>query len=214
MATVPSSPSPVPAQGLVTVTATSTGLIQTDPLRIKDGPTTLDKVVVFSGVATFSNVFNSGGSHILVATFAGDSSNRPSVSAAFVQDVSYLSPTTTLSLGTGSASTGQAVLISAGRSAPSGAGGPVSFMAGATVVRTIPVTSSPSSLQVFDTAGTHNLTAVHSGDAATASSTSSFIAKTITPGPSTVYLSPAVSSVAVAGRHRCRGVQDLGLLTR
>jgi sugar lactone lactonase YvrE len=183
--------SPNPAEGGASVTLTAT--ISPAPtgsslgtVSFYDEETLLGSANVnSSGVATFTTTSLPASANGLTAVYSGNSAFASSTSSVFTETVSTLVATATLLAAAPSpAVAGEAVALTATVSpAPTGASlGTVSFYNGSTLLGTVSIGSSgvatftSSSLPT----GTLGITAVYSGNAASAGSTSASFTETVT----------------------------------
>ena len=164
----------------VTFTATVvTPFAATGTVTFYDGATFLGSAPLAGGKAVFSTALLSGGSHSIMAVYAGDSSNLGSTSVALIQQVQFATTTTLRSDVTPSAF-GQKVTLLA-TVAPATATGTVTFKDGATDLGTVVLAGAGTA--TFSTAtlssGSHSITAVYAGDSAYNGSTSAPVVQTV-----------------------------------
>jgi hypothetical protein len=186
------APNPAEAGQAVTLTATisphATGS-SLGTVSFYDGEALLGTGAVnSSGIATFSLSSLAAGAHSLTAAYSGNVGFSPSTSSAVTETITAISTvvttTTTLVAAPNPASTGQPVVFTATVApAPSGTTlGTVSFYQGSTLLGSETVNSSGvatftiSSLPV----GALSITAVYSGNAGCAASTSAALIETVT----------------------------------
>ena len=137
--------------------------------------------------ATASSVSVGPGSHVVLASYPGDASRAASnsINTVTLQGPPLTATTTTLVVTPKPASSGQAVTLTATVvPAPTGSSlGMVSFYDGATLLGTGTVSSSGVATLTSSTLSTaaHSLTAVYSGNALFAGSTSSAVIETVNP---------------------------------
>lgn len=183
----------------VTFTASLTGKSVSGSLQFMDGNTVLATVPLVACPTAFSTSALGVGVHQITVVYSGDANNAPSTSAALTHTVTAPLATTSSALSASASSVvvGQALNLSVTVSATSGDGsnlptGTVQFMDGS-VALGAPVALS-SGVAAFSTnalsVGNHSLTAVYSGDAANAASTSAQV---------NVSVAQATSTVALAG---------------
>ena len=181
----------------VTFTASLTGKSVSGSLQFLDGNTVLATVPLVACPTAFSTSALGVGVHQITVVYSGDANNAPSTSAALTHTVTAPLATTssTLSASASSVVAGQALNLSVTVSASSGDGsnlptGTVQFMDGS-VALGAPVALS-SGVAAFSTnalsVGNHSLTAVYSGDAANAASTSAQVNVSVAQATSTVAL--------------------------
>lgn len=146
--------------------------------------TSLGTATVTNGVAqlTLSNL--PPGAHVITSFYSGDTNFLGSSSPTYQENITQASTTTTISSSASSIALGQTVTFTAtvqpGTSTP--ATGFVAFFSdGSTALGAAPITNNTASLQVASLVlGTHAITAQYTGDSNYLSSTSSFIAQTVT----------------------------------
>ena len=133
-----------------------------------------------SGVATFSTSTLAAGAHSITAQYSGDAGHAGSTSSALSQTVNKATTTITVASNDNPAKTGQPVTFTATVS-PSTATGTVQFFDGSTSLGSVVVSSGQASLTTPSlTAGKHSITAVYSGNANFASSTSAVFSQNVT----------------------------------
>jgi hypothetical protein len=205
-ALAPSQNPSAPSQPL-TLTATVTavapgGGVPTGTVTFQDGNTILGTAPVDAyGQAAFTTTGLGIGSHTITAAYAGDGNYIASVSdaLALTVDAGLTGSATTLDSSAAPSVYGQAVTFTATVSVPSGtATGTVTFMDGATVLAAISVDASGHAAFTTTTAlavGSHRLTAIYSGDATFAGSTSAILTQSVnTAATATTWISAAGSS--------------------
>ncbi|MEP7097286.1 MAG: Ig-like domain-containing protein, partial [Dokdonella sp.] len=195
--TVVSSLNPSTFGQSVTFTATVTGgTAPTGTVQFKDGATSLGAPVVLTGTtATLTTAALSVGTHPITAVYSGDSSNGGSLSPALSQMVNGVAPAATT---TGVVSSlnpslvGQAVTFTATVNGTSPTG-MVQFTDGASVLGTGAVNAGAATFTTATlTLGSHPITAIYSGDAANAPSTSAVLIQIVaTAGGTTPPSEPA-----------------------
>lgn len=188
--TIAASVNPSTAGGLIALTATvasasgaSMGGAPTGTVTLMDGTTALSTVNLKNGVATFSSVSLTVGTHLLSATYSGDSNYASSAGtlADVVNPLQGAATTTDLSSSSNPSSSGQTITFTATVSGiggiPSGA---VTFIAGTTIAS---VNLDVSGIAVFTTSvlpvGTTSVSAVYSGDATLLGSASPLVAQSV-----------------------------------
>lgn len=148
-----------------------------------DGATAIGSASLISGKATLS-VNLSVGSHAITAVYSGSANFSGSTSPTLTVTVGQATTTITLSSSQNPATFGKRVIftatikvVSPGSGAPSGT---VTFYDGATALGTVAVSGSKAAFTTVTLAvGSHAITAVYSGDASLAGSTSNVVAQTI-----------------------------------
>jgi len=146
-------------------------------------------LIAMAGIAVFVTSNLSSGSHSLTASYGGDPTHAPSVSAAVTETVSQNATATSLKAVPTSSSPGQNVTLTATVS-PSGATGTVSFLDGLSTIGTAALNTGTASFNVSTlTTGNHSLTASYGGDANDAASTSPAVTVSVGLQPTTTVLS-------------------------
>jgi autotransporter-associated beta strand protein len=168
-----------------TVTASAGTSTPTGSVIFMDGTTVLGSgMLSTSGVATFSSTTFSPGSHSVTAHYSGDSMFAPSTSSVLNQIINMASTSITLTSSSSSSTSGQAVTFTAVVT-PTGPGagtptGSVTFMDGTAVLGSSSLSGETATFQTSSlSTGSHQITAVYSGDANFAASTSSTLTQTV-----------------------------------
>ena len=156
----------------------------TGTVTFRDGATILGTGVVGSGVATLSVSTLTIGTHPITASYGGDSNYNAAVSPALSQVIGKLPTTITLSVGSGTTLINSSVTFTAVVSStvptPTGT---VTFLEGTTVLGSVALSTNGNvvGFQLTGTAalaistlsgGSHQITAVYSGDTSFLTSTS------------------------------------------
>lgn len=193
-----SSLNPSNAAQSVTFTATVTPSGATGNVTFRDGATILGSVALNpSAVATFTTASLTAGSHSITATYDGSVTYAQSTSPVVTQLVNAgpsLTPTTIALTSSPNPSTfGHPANFTATIS-PSTATGTVDFFEGNTLLGTMPVDDTGhAKLMLLTLApGPHVITAVYSGDATFASSTSTTVSHAVVPAVDNVAAVPAL----------------------
>ena len=224
---VASSLNPSTVGQSVTFTATVTGNSPTGSVQFKNGVVNLGGPVALngSGVAALATSALTQGSHAITAVYGGDANNATSPSAVLPQVVNPLpagATTTALSSSLNPSTLGQAVTFTATVSGASPTGS-VQFFNGASSLGTSALGGGGTATLTTSalTQGSHTITAVYSGDASNAASTSPAVQQVVNAGgvpppPGTVQPIPTMSELAllllgalvavsgIAGRRRYR----------
>jgi hypothetical protein len=133
-----------------------------------------------SGVATFSTSTLAVGTHSITAQYGGDGTHTGSTSPAVLQTVNKATTTITLTSNDNPSKSGQPVTFTATVS-PSTATGTVQFFDGSNSLGTVVLSSGQASLTTSSlSAAKHSITAVYSGNANFASSTSAVLSQNVT----------------------------------
>ena len=183
----------------ITLTATVAGSTPTGTVQFKDGTTNLGNAVTLSnGVAMYSTTALALGAHTITASYSGDVGNNASASSAISVTVTKAPSAISLSSSNTTTTQGQSITLSATLSGKL-ISGTVQFMDGATSLGTVTInncvmTFTTSALSV----GTHNITAIYSGDGNNLGSTSAFVVQTVNPAITTTSTALNASSNSVA----------------
>src|SRR5271166_2419749 len=200
---VTATPNPSIVGAAVTLTATVSPTTATGTVQFLDGTTVLGTSTLASGTASFGSSTLAQGAHSITSVYSGDANNASSTSAVFTQTVNAKTVTTTSVTATPNPSiVGAAVTLTATVS-PTTATGTVQFLDGTTVLGTSTLASGTASFNSSTLAqGAHSITAVYSGDANNASSTSAVFtqtvnAKTVTTTSVTATPNPSIVGAVV-----------------
>jgi hypothetical protein len=160
----------------ITLTATVTDQYQgvvTGTVKFKAGAATLGTVTLVNGQASINVSFSKSGTVSITATYSGDKYNAGSTSPPLKEVVNKYPSSTAVVSSLNPSMVGQLVTFSATVTTNGNPTGTVTFKSGATKLGTVPLTSNTASLSTSSlTAGTHVITAIYSGDATFAGSTS------------------------------------------
>jgi len=182
----------------VTLTATLGGKSVSGSLRFMDGNVPLATVLIAACPTAHTTAALGAGAHNLSVQYLGDANNTASSSAVAVHTVALPATITTLSAAPASGAAGDTFVFTAQVSGQSPTG-TVQFKDGNAALGS-PVAVSGGSAS-FSTnqlgAGSHSITAVYSGDAANAGSTSTAFALTLGTATSSVTLSLGTSSATL-----------------
>ena len=181
---------------IFTATVTASGGTPTGTVSLLENSVTLTTTTLTaSGIVTFALANLSVGSHQISANYGGDATFGPSTSPALTQNVSQASTSTALATTPNTATFGQTVFLTATVTvlAP-GAGTPGSSVVfqdnGVTIGSASLANSGQASFNLSTlSVGSHNLTAVYSGDPNFTTSTSPIVIQTINPASTALTLS-------------------------
>ena len=162
----------------VVFTATVTPSAAIGSVTFTDGSTLLGTASLAGGMATFSTAGLTAGTHSITASYAGNPSFNASASAALSQTVNLAATTTSLTSSLNPVPAGQGVNLRA-TVTPSGATGSVVFKDGSASIGSATLAQGTASVTVTLGGGTHPLTAVYSGDANDAASTSAVLTESV-----------------------------------
>lgn len=196
---VRSSPNPSVLGQSVTFTATVSPVppgagTPVGTVIFKDGTSVLGSADLTGGQAVLTASSLVPGIHIITVLFAGDTIFNGSVSPAFTHTVSRISTTTVVSHSPNPSIYGQAVTLAAtvASMAPGSwtPGGTLTFMDETAILGTMTLNAGQAMLTISSLgAGTHQVTAVYSGDANYEGSTSTAVTQTVQPASTSVTLS-------------------------
>jgi len=179
----------------VILTATVTPASATGTVTFMDGSAVLGVTSTGNGNATFATSSLATGSHMLTASYDGNTSNAPSTSSPVVLIISKLNSSTALTLSTATSTQSQAVTLTAAVS-PSSATGNVTFLDGQTIVGTANLSAGVANFTTSSLAvGSHSLSAVYGGDTQFNSSSSSAVNETVSNG--STIIQPTCSPISV-----------------
>ena len=142
-----------------------------------------------------------GGSHNVVASYAGESSSAPSVSSPINLTGTQVSTSLALSIVPDAATPGQPVVLTANLTPSSRAGyapsGSVIFFDGSVAIGTAAAVSNGHAVLTTSalSSGDHNITAAYSGDANFTASATSAIVLTVSVPDYTISASPATVTI-------------------
>jgi sugar lactone lactonase YvrE len=183
----------------LTGTLSSNGVIPTGVFTLMDsGVAIATQNVTASGLFSFSTSALSLGTHSLTLSYGGDNDNASSVSPA-VTAVVQQAPTTTAFSSSASRSTlGQPLTLTAGVTSDGpGISGSVSFYDGAILLGSVVLSNGSASFTTSSLAfGSHNLTAVYTGETNHSASTSAIVAEQIVEAATIVVSSSANPSIS------------------
>jgi hypothetical protein len=192
-----SSANPSTAGQSVTLSAAVTPSTATGTVQFLDGSAVLGTVTVTGGSATLALSTLPVGTHSLTAVYSGDANDAASTSAVLTQTINKVASSVALTSSANPSTVGQSVTLSAAVT-PSTATGTVQFLDGSAVLGTVAISGGSAAMSVSTlSVGTHSLTAVYSGDANDAASTSAVLTQTITKGASSVALTSSANPSTV-----------------
>ena len=188
----------------VTFTATVTSpfgapaILPTGTVTFFDGSTAIGaQVLNGGGVATLTTSSLTLGNHNIVALYNGDDDFSTSTSTMLVQNVTSATTSILLTSSVNPSVLGQSTILTANITVTAGSGSPtgtVTFKDGVTVIGIDAVSGGVATLNVSNlTVGSHNLTAVYSGDSNFGTSTSPAITQTVNAAPTATALTSSVN---------------------
>jgi hypothetical protein len=190
-----SSANPATPGQSVTFTATVTPSDATGSVTFLNNGTSIGSSLVSGGVATFTTSTLPTGTNSVSASYGGDSRYAASTSPVLSEVVKTPSTTTTLTINPNPSVYSAAVTLTA-TVTPSTATGSVQFLNGATTLGSATLSGGQAQFSVTSLpVGANSLTAVYSGDANNAGSTSAAVTQTVNKQPSTVTLTSSANPV-------------------
>ncbi len=154
---------------------TSNGVTPTGTLTLLDGGTAvMSQNVSASGSFSFTSSTLSLGNHSISVSYAGDGNNSSSVSQSVPLVIQQAASVTSLASSANPSTLGQALTLTASVTSGSpGIGGSISFLDGTALLGSVAIANGTASFTTSTLPfGVHSLTAVYSGDANHATSTS------------------------------------------
>jgi hypothetical protein len=187
---ITSSLNPSQFNNAVTFTATVSPATATGQVTFSDGAVVIGTGNLNNGVATLTTSALSVATHSITASYGGATYFAPSASSALTQIVNQASTTTTLTSSTNGqpVTPGTTVTFTATLN-PAAATGTVTFSDNGVPFASGPVTVAAGKAVVSTnalTAGSHNITAVYSGDTNYATATSNTVIQSVTNGSVTI----------------------------
>jgi hypothetical protein len=156
---------------------------------VADNTNSLGSATLSSGSAQVLIASLAAGVHTIIANYLGDGNDATSSSTPFTQTVNKLASNVTVATSNSQSIFGQPVTFTA-TVTPPGATGSMQFRDGSTVLGTSPVASGVAQLPVSSlSVATHSITAVYSGDANNATSTSAPISQFVLKASTATTLS-------------------------
>ena len=195
--TVSSSADPSTTGQAVTYTATVSPSAATGTITFKEAGTAItgcSAQTVSSGIAIcVVPSYGTASSNAITATYSGDSNYLTSTSSTLTETVNQASTTTTLSSSMNPSTVGQSVIYTAKLNTNT-APGTVAFKDGAVAItgctaQTVSSGSATCTITGYTGAGSHTITAVYSGDANYAGSTSPLLTQTVSKTTTTIGVS-------------------------
>jgi hypothetical protein len=191
----------------VTASNTNSGLpAPTGTVTFKNGGAILGTSALNGSTATYTTSSLSAGSRLITATYNADSSYTATTSPTLTQTVKRLPTGTSLSVNINPSAYGQTIQFTAIVTPNSGTGAPTGSVTFKSGTATLAAVSLTNGVAIYNNsnlaAGTKSVTAVYSGDATYASSTSAALIQVINKAATTTSLSsspnPSTLGQAVA----------------
>jgi hypothetical protein len=198
-----------------TATLSTTGVAPTGALTLLDGSNSIGTLTVTgAGSFAFTNSTLSVGTHTLTVSYAGDSNNSPSTSNPITVIVQLAPTVTSLVSSANPGVLGQSITLSSSVTSVSpNATGTISFEDGGVIIGSAPLVSGTATFATSSLSfGAHSLTAVYSGDANHAASTSALVTEQIVQAATAALSSsvnPSVSGQNVVFTAKLGGVGSL-----
>ena len=190
---VTSSLNPSTVGQAVTFTATVTPVSATGTIQFKDGTAVLGTSAITGGKATLATSALTVGDHPITAVYSGDANDAASTSAVLTQTVKQQASSVVVASSLNPSTFGQAVLFTAAVT-PATAGGTVQFKDGANALGTATIAGGKATFSISTLAvGTHSISAVYSGDANDAASTSAALSQVVRQVSSSVALTSSLN---------------------
>lgn len=199
----PANPVDVGTNLTVTGTLTSPGVTPTGTFSLRDGGTViLTQSVAVSAAFSFTTSSLALGTHALSVVYSGDADNASATSAVITVTVQQAPTATALGVGANPATFGNPVTFTASVVSDSpGITGTVTFLDGSTALGTGTLGNGAASFTTSSLSfGLHSISAVYSGDADHATSTSTAVGERIVePSAATLTSSadPAITGLDV-----------------
>ena len=172
--------------------------------EIKTGTTTLGVVSLVSGSASLPESFAAAGSYPITAVYSGDANYPTTTSAVLTQIVNAFSATNSLTSSVNPSFVNQSATFTAtiaaasGQTNPPAPTGTVTFKNGTTTLATVTlVAGTASTPYTFTATGSYPITAVYSGDANYAASTSTTLTQVVVDYGATLNLTSSVNPSGV-----------------
>lgn len=170
-------------------------------VKFMDGTTNLTPtpVMIVSGAASFTTSSLSAASHSITVVYAGDTDYNPASSSIVTQVVNKASVTVTLASSLNPSPFGSSVTFTAS-GLPNVSGESVIFMDGTTAIGTGMISGGKATFSTNTLAvGSHNITAVYSGDANYMNDTSAILAQVVNKTNVIIVLSVNNGTIASGG---------------
>jgi hypothetical protein len=179
----------------ITLTASVSGISPTGSVSFTANGNSLGTEALVNGIATLATSFANAGSYSVTASYAGDSNNTASTSAAVAITITPATSTTTLAATPTAGDVNGQITLKASVSGDSPTGS-VSFAAGTTSLGTATITNGVATLQTsFAAAGSYATTATYQGDKDNTVSTSSSVTIVIAAPDFTISATPASATI-------------------
>ncbi len=198
-ATLVSSLNPSLVNQSVTLTATVSGQYggtATGTITFKQGGTTFGTVTLVNGQASITKTETSAGTFSINASYSADTNFKSSTSTNLLQVANKASTTTKLTSSPNPSNFGLSVTFTAtvASSGPSTPTGSVQILDGTTTLGTPNLNNGVATFaKTTLSVGTHSLTAVYNGDAASLTSTSSVVSQVVSQAITTTTMTSSLN---------------------
>jgi hypothetical protein len=191
-ATLTSAPNPsTPGQPVILTATVSSG---SGTVTFKDGAASSGSAQLVNGAAALTLTNLTVGTHALTAVYGGDANNSAVTSPMLAQTVNPAATTTSLTSVPNPSAPGQRVTLTAVVSSGTGS---VTFNDGSLALGTANLAGGTASVSVTTlSVGVHALSAVYSGDANNAASTSPVLTQFVNAAPTTTTLTSGPNPAA------------------
>ena len=164
-----------------TATVTSSYPTVTGSVSFKSGAVSLGSAPLVNGQASVTTSYSAAGSYSITAKYAGDGNNKASTSPVLKEVVTKYTTSTAVGSSQNPSIVPQTVTFTATVTTAGSPTGTVTFKSGGAALGTVSLTGITASLSTSAlTAGTHNITAVYSGDGTCKASTSPALKQVVT----------------------------------
>jgi len=181
----------------VTFTATVTPASATGTVEFMDVGGSLGTETLNGGTATLTVTALAVGSDSITAVYSGDANDNGSTSAPLIQTVNKAATSVALTSSLNPSTLGQAVTFAA-KVTPATATGTVQFLHGAAAIGTGTLINGAATVtDATLPVGAQTMTAVYSGDATNAGSTSPALTQTVNKAATTVVVSSSANPSAI-----------------
>lgn len=164
----------------------------TGSVTFYDGPQIIGSSTLSGNIATLAISTLSVDAHSLSAVYSGDSSNAASASPLYIQYVTAVDTTTTVTSSVNPTVFGNSTVLTATVQPQVGtaiANGLVSFREGSKILGSVQLSGGVASLTVSDLQpGSHSISAIYLGNTNFVTSTSTVITQTVQPGTTSTAL--------------------------
>jgi len=194
--TLSSSPNPSTFGQSVTFVAAVSPVSATGTAQFLDGGTPIGAATLTGGTAALAVSTLAVGTHSITAVYSGDPSDLGSTSAAVVQTVNQAASSVTLTSSVNPATAWETIIFTATVS-PASATGTVQLVYNGTTMATVTISGGSAVTSAAMAPGTYSITAVYSGDANDAPSTSATLVETINKASTTIVMTSSTNQISL-----------------